>query len=1061
MTIHRRINLNEIKMYGRKGELAELKQAYERVELGAAEVVFVQGDAGTGKTHLVEKAFISEDCLFSRGSFGGAGGDSPFSAIVGALADLIEEVWDDEEVGESVAESVQEQMSNIERAALSRFLPSFDDFFGDGEDCDPEWSCQRDSLTRRKVALRHFLRIVTEESDCPVVLCLEDLQYVDAATMDLIEFIGNDYEQEYLLVIGTYRESEIDMDHHLNIWKQQADDSIRRNSINPLSIVTVKGLNVVDVNALLAAVLRLEEGVTFPLATLVMTRTNGNIFFIIQLLEYWQNEAVIFYDLSTFKWTWDIDRVRDTALSDHVVDLVASRIQKHPIDVQSVLQLAACLGYKVDPGILEVVRDALNGKSLDIESNLLFCVQERLMERLNDGRVQFFHEQIHQATMELLPVDAELGKLHFRMGVRLWSHIHKITHSGQKVDDRLLFLCAEQLSMGSQHINDIDMKVKVAQLNSKVGKIAIELSAFATAAGYFELGIALLDDVGEKWNHHHALCMNLYVPFAEAQFYVGQSDSSLEAIELVLDHEPSANAIMRMKMLRLRMLKSQCQLREFVECSLSFLEELGEKLPRNPCFFQARSETQKATKKLHTGLTDVDILKLPRTKSIIMEVLNSMLIPLDTLGMHNLTSIVIARAIKFSINQGITDQSPEAFALFGVYLIAEKQELAEGYRFGELALKLAKKIDPKSVDARVVHWVYLCTKPWQLVPMAQCVDHVFEGYTSAMKRGDPFTAFISIDAYFQLSFCSALELRPLLSDIGEFSSQMLDYGQKMIFFQILPIWQCILNLSGASRDPFNMTSGAAMDRAQMLGNENLVGQHLCDSYLMQIAFYMGDLDLAAEMSAKLQKRKLGLMRASCLYPSQVFFFGLIAISNARKTGKRKYKHEAAKHVLLMRQWVEKKAANLVHKLLIMEAEYQTLETDVGDILRPKYDFAISTARKSGYLQDAAVAAYLAGRLLLGLENYIHFADSYIRKAAIFYKSWGAYAVAAKVRDMFPNIFDTKSSRNISLSSDSGSDDEGPSLGRGNNTVVINSGHLSRERFNRRVSADHERRLSEC
>jgi predicted ATPase len=1055
MSSHCRINLNEIKLYGRKNELIQMKQAYERAESGGAEVVLVSGAAGTGKTELVEKAFIAEDCIFARGSFGGgASGDSPFAAIVGALSDLVEEIWDDEEVGAKITEVVQDEMNESERTALSRFVPSFNDFFGDEDDSGQDFSCQKDSLTRRKVALRHFLRIVTEESDCPVVVCLEDLQCADAASMDLIEFIANDCEQQYLLVIGTYRESELDATHPLNLWREQAEDPIRRNSINPLTYITVKGLTIVDVNGLLAAVLRLEEGVTFPLATLVMTRTNGNIFFIIQLLEYWQNEKVIFYDMSTFSWAWHVDRVRDTALSDHVVGLVASRIQRHPQDIQNVLQLSACLGYKVDPNILEVVKDVVDGKPLNIETHLEFCVQERLMERLSDGRVKFFHEQIHQAALKLLPVGDALGKLHFRMGVRLWSHIHAIAGTGQKFDDRLLFLCAEQLSSGSQHILDMEMKVKVAQLNCKVGIIATEMSAFATAAGYFEVGIELLNDAGNIWKSHHTLCMSLYVPFAEVQYYVGRFDSSLEAIEVVLAHEPSANAIMRMKMLRLRILKSQGALKQFVTASLQFLDELGEKLNHHPSFFQARSESQKVAKKLQS-LSDEDVLKLPRTKSIIMEVLNAMLIPLETLEMHNLTGVVISRAVKFSIQQGITDQSPEAFALFGVHLIAEKQELAEGYRYGELALKLANKIDPKHIDARVVQWVYLCTKPWQLIPMAQCVDHVFGGHVSAMKRGDPFTAFMSIDAYFQLSYCSALELRPLISDIEEFSTQMLDYGQKMIFLQILPLWQCILNLSGASRDPLDIMHGEAMDRAKLLGNENAIGKQACHLYLMQIAFYMGDLELATDMSAKLQKSKVGIiLRASCLYPSQIFFFGLIAISNARLSGKRKYKLEAAKHVLLMRQWVEKRAANLLHKLLIMEAEYETLETDVGDILRPKYDLAISTARKSGYLQDAAVAAYLAGKQLLSMGDYIHYADAYIRKSALFYKTWGAYAVAEKVRSEFPSLFGVKSALEFSINSDS--DDDSKSTGSGNG-----SGHLSRERFDGRVSAYHQRRLSEC
>lgn len=1062
------------KLYGRSSQMAILKGAYTRVEDGAAEVLFIEGPSGVGKTALVEAVMKKEQCIFAKGKFidcsSCATGDSPFAAIIGALTTLVDEICDEEDLREEMAEAMEDDMSMGELDALAKFIPEFQEIFDDDElfydrnhghdddssdddenglESDEEsgdtigsnWSDRKDNLTKTMLAIRDFMRILTSQSEFPIVLFLDDLQWADGATLELIECLANDDLQQYFLFIATIRPNEIQKDHPVNTWKCQYDDPTKRESMNYLTQLTLKGLNIIEINGMLSEVMNLDEGTTFPLSTLVMTRTNGNVFFVIQLLEHLQNEELLLYDFSSFRWTWNLDKVRGTALSDHVVDLVASRIQRHPEHIQRTLQLAACVGFKVDPKVLEAVKTALPGDApLDIATNLEFCVEERLMERLSDGRLKFFHDRIHQATLSLLPDADEFSKVHLRIGVLLWGHINALNKSNEKVDDKFLFLCAEQMSMGSEHLKDKGMKLRLAQLHSLVGKKATDLSAFGTAAEYFEKGLELLVEVGNKWSDTtRQLCMTMYTSYAEVQYYVGNFEDSMEAILEVLNNNPNVNARTRVTMIRLHILKAECRLKDFVALSLVFLDELGESLPKDPSGYQSKIEHQKMMKKLH-GLSDQDILNLPPTKSIILKVFNSMMIPLETLGMRHLSSIIICRAIKFTLKYGITEQSPECFALLGVHLIAEKEELAMGYRFGELALKMAKKIEPKDLNAQVVHWVYICTKPWQLVPMSQCVDRMFEGHVAAMKQGDPFAAFMAINAYFSLCFYSSLDLRPLLRDIEEFSSQMLEYGQKLIFLQILPIWQCILNLMGSSMDPLDMDRGDALDRQYELNNENRVGQQACWSFLMQIAMCMGNLEVASDMSARLQSHKLGIMKAHMLYPARIFFFGLVAIANFRKSGgKRKHKMEAAKHILTMRHWVQKQAANLVHKLLILEAEFESMDgSKSGDALQAKYDLAISTARKSGFIQDAALAAQLAGTTLLGIPDMVHFADSYIRKSFLLYKTWGANAVADRVKKNYPDVF---------------SKDKALTAGdRGN--------FLSRERFDRRVSLDHQRRLSE-
>lgn len=479
-----------------------------------------------------------------------------------------------------------------------------------------------------------------------------------------------------------------------------------------------------------------------------------------------------------------------------------------------------------------------------------------------------------------------------------------------------------QLSKGSSYVDGVSTKLQLAELYEMAGRKAIKLSAFGTAAAYFKHGINHLNDCGNKWRDYKSLCASLFVNLAEVQFNVGKLDASMEAVEEVLANLLSKSAEMRATLTRLCILKAESKLKEFVAASLVFLEDLGMRLPAAPSFGRSRMVFRGVMKKLKklsdTAILDLPILRDP-SKCIVMHVLSQMMIPLEMLEMHNLCLMTSCYAITYSLNHGISELSPEAFVLFGGFMISMLGSLAEGYRMGELALKLSDKVDSTNVDARVVNFVYVLTKPWQMVPLSQCVDPIFIAYEAAMKMGDAFNAYMAVTKYALLRYLSSLALRPLVRDLEKFSNQMLQYGQKLQFFASLRLLQCVLISSGTTDDPIDMSRGRAIDRQYVLGNENGVGHQACWSSTMQLGFYMGDFELTSEMSTNLQAIELGFMKAHVLNQMRVFFFGLIAIKNASLTGKRRYRVEARRHIATMHRWVSQRAANLVHKLLILVA----------------------------------------------------------------------------------------------------------------------------------------------
>jgi hypothetical protein len=354
---------------------------------------------------------------------------------------------------------------------------------------------------------------------------------------------------------------------------------------------------------------------------------------------------------------------------------------------------------------------------------------------------------------------------------------------------------------------------------------------------------------------------------------------------------------------------------------------------------------------------------------------------------------VINKAVLLSLDHGISELSPEAFALLGTYLISKKNMLSDGCHMGELALSMMRKLNPKYPSARVHNLVFAMIRPWHMTPLSHCIAPLLDGHAAAIKVGDSFSAFMAIHSYFCVSYSSSSALRPLLRDIDKFAKQMLKYGQKTIFLQTLPIWQCVLNLTGKCENLLNFEHGDAMMRQNQVGNVNDVEPHSLCLYKMQMAFYAGKLELASELATSLKKMNTGLIKAHTIYPKRIFFFGLIAISNARRFGRMcYYKLEARMYIRQMRRLVEQRAANLVHKLLILESEFDSLSAKNGNVLRIKYDNAIAAARKSGFLQDAAIAAQLAGEVLYNFEDTRAFADTYFLAAHEMWILWGANAL---------------------------------------------------------------------
>ena len=291
---------------------------------------------------------------------------------------------------------------------------------------------------------------------------------------------------------------------------------------------------------------------------------------------------------------------------------------------------------------------------------------------------------------------------------------------------------------------------------------------------------------------------------------------------------------------------------------------------------------------------------------------------------------------------------------------------------------------------------------------------------------------------------------------------MMEYNQKFWVLMNVPLYQCLLNLTGRSNCMVDLSCDKAKEFRDKLGWEDRAGEESEWSYKMQLAVYCEDLPLATKLADKLMKIPPGSSRSFAYYHTRVFFFALISLWNCKKRKAKnrwEYKWAFKKYFNMVNEWVMKKRAiNLVHKLMILKAERLSMrrrKIDPRD-LSDAYDKAISSSMRSGFLQDAALAAHLASRCRK-LEVYDR--KAYHERALELYSSWGAHGIVdylhtnigSKSWSSYDSITFTTLAESTERTISGGSCHGSPSSPGG-------GGYRARERFDKTVVDEHKKNL---
>jgi len=553
------------KLYGRAAEVDALLTAFDRVAAGGpVELVLISGYSGIGKSSVVNelhKPLVPPRGLFASGKFDQYRRDIPYATLAQAFQNLLRPLLtkSDDEL-RLWRDALHEAVSPNGRL-IADLVPELTLIIGEQPpvaEVPPQ-----DAQRRFHGVFRRFLNVFARPEH-PLALFLDDLQWLDEATLDLLEDLLIQPGVDHLFLIGAYRDNEVHSTHPL-IRKLEAI----RHAGGTVHEIRLFPLAPRDLEQLVADSLHCEPERAVSLASLIREKTAGNPFFVIQFLSALVDEGLLSFNHDERQWTWDLERIHAKGYTDNVVDLMVEKLNRLPIDTREALEQLACLGNSAEFALLLMVSQS----SIDeVHAQLWEAVRAGLVAR-SDNSYRFLHDRVQEAAYSLIPEQLR-AETHLRIGRALAAH----TPPGER--EEKIFDIVNQLNRATHLMTSNDELDAVAELNLLAGRRAKNSTAYPSALTYLATARKLL--TAETWDRNYDLVFSIERLLAECELLTGNVSAADDRVSGLAQRANNSHDIAVVTRLRLTVYTALDRSDRGVEVCLDFLRRDGRDWPLHP-----------------------------------------------------------------------------------------------------------------------------------------------------------------------------------------------------------------------------------------------------------------------------------------------------------------------------------------------------------------------------------------------------------------------------------------------------------------------------------------------
>jgi PAS domain S-box-containing protein len=979
------------KLYGREREVGTLLASFDRVvKSGTPELVLVSGYSGIGKSSVVNelhKVLVPPRGLFVSGKFDQYKRDIPYATLVQAFQRLLCPLLTKSEAELSKWRDAVRLALDPNAQLIVDLVPELRLIIGD-QPAVPELPPQ-DARRRFHTVLRHFINVFARPEH-PLALFLDDLQWLDVATLDLIEGLLSEPDVTHLMLIGAYRDNEVDATHPL----MRKLEAIRQRGAIVHDIVLAPLVRE-DLEQLIVDTLHCELDRAKPLAQLVEDKTGGNPFFVIRFIVLLAEEGLLAFDHGEGRWSWDLNRICAEGYTDNVVDLMVGKLRHLRQETQSALQHLACLGHTADIAILA----QLFGTSEEqLHEDLWEAVRFELVERA-PGSYRFVHDRIQEAAYSLISEESRAAS-HLRIGRLL------AAHTPPEKREEAIFEIVSQLNRATALITSPDEREQVAELNLIAGKRAKASTAYASALNYLTAGVVLLPV--DSWECRHTLMFELTLNQAECEFLTGALTQAQERLT-ELSHQ-ATNTVERgiVACLHIDVWTTLDQAMRAIDVALEYLRHVGIDWPAHPTEEEARREYERIWSRLGgrsiESVMDLPLMSDPKSLATV-EVLTKSLPPALYTD-RKLLSLIICRAINLSLEHGNCDASLLAYVTLGAIAGPLFGDYQAGYRFGQLGYDLVERRGFKRFQART--YLGVCTSVIGWTSHVRCCPELLRrAFDAANKNGDLACAAYCYTHLIVYLFVAG----DPLSDVQREAERGLAFAQKAQFGFIIDLITAQLVLIQTLRGltpRFGCFNGGQIEELQfehhLTGNPALA---LADCWYsirkLQARYMTGDYPVAMEASAKAQ-RLLWTLSGFFDEVDYHFYAALSCAASCDSVSPKQRQQLLETLELHQRQldiWAQNCPENFENRAALVQAEIARIEGRLLDA-EQLYEKAIRSAHANGFVQNDAIANEVAARFYAA-RGFEKIARAYLQDAKRCYLRWGADGKVRQLEQLHPYL----------------------------------------------------------
>ncbi|MEH2474323.1 PAS domain S-box-containing protein [Nitrobacteraceae bacterium AZCC 2161] len=979
------------KLYGREREIDTLLASFDRVVAnGTLELVLVSGYSGIGKSSVVNelhKALVPPRGLFASGKFDQYKRDIPYATLGQAFQSLVRSLLNQSEAALGPWRDSLTEALGPNGQLIVNLVPELELVIGKqppSAELPPQ-----DAQNRFQMVFRHFLEVFARKEH-PLALFLDDLQWLDTATLDLLEHLVTHSDVRHLLLVGAYRDNEVSPSHPL----MRTLDAIRKAGAL-VQEISLAPLARDDLGRLIADTLGCAAGRAAPLARLVHEKTGGNPFFAIQFISTLAEEGLLLFDHDAARWRWELEHLHTKGYTDNVVDLMVGKLTRLPVETQAALQQLACLGNFADITILSIV---LGKSSEDVRSDLWDAVRLELVEHL-EGSYKFIHDRVQEAAYSLIP-ERLRAEAHLRIGRLL------AAHTPAEKREEAIFELVNQLNRGAALITSRDEREQLAELNLIAGRRAKATTAYASALTYLTAGAALLAD--DCWERRPELIFALELHRAECEFLTGELATAEERLTMLSSRAAKTVDQSTVACLRVDLYTTLDQSDRAVTVCLAYLRHLGVEWSPHPTDEEVRREYERIWSQLGTRAIEelIDLPLMSDPASLATLDLLAKVVPPAMFTDANFLSLVICRMVNLSLERGNSDGSCFAYAWLGVIAGTHFGNYKLGFRFGRLGYELIEKRGLKRFQARTCLVFGQLVVPWTKHVRAGR-DLLRRAFEAANKTGDLTYAAFS---------CQGLNRNLLaagdpLVEVQREAENGLDFAQKARFGLVIDVVTSQLGLIRTLRGltpEFGSFNDEEFDELlferRLAGDASLAAPE-CWYWIrkLQARFFAGDY--ASALDASLKAQRLLWTSPSHFETSEYHFYGALcqaaSCDSASPDRRRQHVEALAAHHRQLEVWAENCPENFETRAALVGAEIARIDGRDVDAMR-LYEQAIRSARINGFIHNEALANELASRFYAA-RGFEKIARVYLLDARYGYLRWGADGKVRQLEQLHPHF----------------------------------------------------------